>query len=343
MSENGYEAAGNVAEGMSFDEALPVVKNMDDDDIKYVLSDDQGEQETEEQDVEDQEEQEVDPDSEEVEEEDQEPKNTQEKKKYKIVVDQEERELELGDEDVLAYIQKGVSSEEKFELAAQQKKQTQALLDALEKDPLTVLQKLGKKPEDLVDLLGPQIMPLIEQRLIEQYQRDLLPEEQRKIFDMQKENEQLKKFAEQQKQMEQQKAHTEKVNKIKTFFKQQIDEAIKTSSIEDSKELRYEIQKIAKHFLQTNNDATWADIVNLANKRVSSTRENLIKNLTPEQLRALIGDDKVKALRAKDIEDFKNGQIKKNPEAPKDPGKKQKTSKKETMEALNERLHAISS
>lgn len=95
----------------------------------------------------------------------------QEKRKYRVKVDDTEEEVE--EEELLRGYQKAKSSDKKFQEASQLKKQIENLLDVMKNDPARVMSELG------VDF-----KTHAEQYLLAQLEDSMLTDEQRELRDL---------------------------------------------------------------------------------------------------------------------------------------------------------------
>lgn len=98
-----------------------------------------------------------------------------EKRKYKLKVDGAEVEEELGDEEIAVRLQKGRAAEKRMQEAAAIRKQFQELKELAKSDPALVL-------KELAGLDDPDAWA--EQRLAEKWKRDVMPEADRKLADL---------------------------------------------------------------------------------------------------------------------------------------------------------------
>lgn len=115
------------------------------------------------------------------------------KKKYSLTVNGKQKDVELdldNDEDVKRYLQKAYGADEKFQEAAMTRKQAEALVEMLRKDPLSVL----SHPE-----LGIDVRALAQRVINQELEEMSLSPEQKRLKEMEGE---LTKYKEAQKKAE---------------------------------------------------------------------------------------------------------------------------------------------
>ncbi len=312
--EEGYQAAENIAEGI-FDET--------------------SEETTAEEVVVDSE------DGEEVQETEKKALTPSEKKKYKIKVDQEEMELELSDEELIKELQKSRSADQRYKIAAEQRKQTEGLLEALKHNPVEVLKRIGWDDKKIFDLIGDNVIDLAEEKLAAKYQREMLSKEERRLLELEEENNRLKQTEEERAAIQERIEYRSQVEAQKEHYTRSINSAIEEAGLENTPELSGEVKRIAAAYIKQNRDATWGEIINLANSRIEQQRNRLLSNISVDKLAELIGQEKLDAIRNKKIEEFKNGTIKKTAKAVESKEVKRRPNKTLRMQDLNEQLFAL--
>lgn len=97
------------------------------------------------------------------------------KRRFKLKVDGAEIEEELGDEEIAVRLQKGRAAEKRMQEAAAVRKQFQELKELAKTDPTLLLKELaGVEDPD----------QWMEQRLADKWKRDVMPEQDRKVHDL---------------------------------------------------------------------------------------------------------------------------------------------------------------
>lgn len=123
------------------------------------------------------------------------------KKKYSLKVNNKVKDVELdlsNDEEVQKYLQKAMASDEKFQEAAQLRKQVEQLVSELKSNPLAILKHPG---------LGIDIKALAQQVLNEEIEEMKLSPEQKKIKELENA---LKEKEEKEKKFEEEKSASER-------------------------------------------------------------------------------------------------------------------------------------
>jgi hypothetical protein len=138
-----------------------------------------------------------------------------EKRKFKLKVDGQEREEQYSDDEVTVRLQKGYAAEKRMEEAAKVQKKWAELKQLAKDDPTLLFKELvGADPDEWA-----------EGRVKEKWQRELMPEQERQMADLQK---QLKDYqTKEQKRAEAEKARHEEMQQ--TLLEKQIETDFKAA------------------------------------------------------------------------------------------------------------------
>jgi antitoxin component of RelBE/YafQ-DinJ toxin-antitoxin module len=214
-----------------------------------------------------------------------------------IKVDGKDVALTLEQLKILA--QKSAGSDKKFAEAAAYRKKTGELLEDLKSRPMEVLQKLGL-----------DVKKLSEEFLTPIYKRELMPEEERKVFDLEDENQRLKR-----QQEEAEKAAKSRVNQAQAAaYRQQLDKEIPTElSKVDMPRNPNTVMRVIKYLMDGNDKGLEIPVskaVALAKEDYEEERVKFLKELSPTDLAKYVGEDKLKELKKQELVKIKSPQDK---------------------------------
>ena len=213
----------------------------------------------------------------------------EERRKYKFKVDGSEIEEELSDTDVHVRLQKALAAEKRFKEASDQRKSIEQALKTIKSDPAKALK----------DLAGIDLDEWAEQRLAERYQEALMPEEQRKVMELER------KLAQYEQQAEEQKASAQKAQY--EAFEQQVYEQTQQEFIKAVDILGYDkefsrtvvlpiMAEIAESALDYGVELTPQQLAHEANKRLETIHRRQVSSMSGEQLLGYLGDDVVRQI-----------------------------------------------
>lgn len=223
------------------------------------------------------------------------------KKKYSPKVNGRQVDVEFdpsNDEEVLKYLQKAMASDEKFQEAAQLRKNVEALVQELKSNPRGVL----SHPE-----LGIDIKKFAEDILNEEIQELQKTPEQRQLEALQK---QLGDEKKQREQLEAAKTQAEMSRLEEAAFKQFDDEI--TGALENYPNLPkspYVIKRIADTMIEAVNrgykDVSVNDIMPIVEGQISGEIQRMFETMPEEVMEKLIGKQNLTRLRKKRLAGMK--------------------------------------
>lgn len=228
-----------------------------------------------------------------------------ERRKYKGKVDGQDREYELSDDEVTVRLQKAEAADRRMQESAEVRKAAQRLVEDLRNDPWSVLADPA---------FGVNLEELAEQRLAEKYKAELMSDEQRHAYELEK---QVKAYEEQenrrkqhektqkQRQMEQQVYAQEEKRFLAAAEKHGLPKDMHTlAAMAEVALLNHE------YGIELNEDQLAAEVIAREEKPLSR-----LKALKGGDLLKKLGDDVVnEVLRAK-VAEFKGKQINPQPAA----------------------------
>jgi hypothetical protein len=163
-----------------------------------------------------------------------------EKRKYKLKVDGAEEELELSDDEITLRLQKERAASKRMQESAELKKKFAEAVDLIKKDPFSAL----KDPA-----FGLDLEQLAEQRLIEKYQREMLPEEERQRMDMEKKLQEYQRREQEAHEAQQRQAYEAQVAQVQQQTEQDFLKALELAGAGKDYEVLAEMVDLAKHAL----------------------------------------------------------------------------------------------
>jgi hypothetical protein len=145
------------------------------------------------------------------------------KRNFKLKIDGEEQDFEIDETDLPRYIQKGLAAEKKFNEAARQRKDAELKLAKIKEDPWSVIKELGLDPNELA-----------EKYVIDEYERKTMSPEQRKLYDMEQQNQELMKFKEAYEQEKASREYDSKVQQYSTRYEQELNEVLASGELPET-------------------------------------------------------------------------------------------------------------
>lgn len=225
------------------------------------------------------------------------PSPAPERRKYSLKVDGEARDLELTDDEISVRLQKAEAAEKRMSEAAQVRKSFAEAVAAIKKDPFAAL----KDP-----VFGVDLKKLAEQRLIEEYQLELMTPEARAQKERELEIERLKKEAADHKAALE--AERQRQLDDRTFQETEAKfiRALSDAGMEKSYEALYEMARIADLALENGIEYSEKQLVQLVQESLDGQRsklENKVRaGLKGEKLLSHLGEDTVREVLRASVE-----------------------------------------
>lgn len=214
------------------------------------------------------------------------------KKKYTPKVNGRQLEIELdpnNDEEMLKYLQKAMAADEKFQEAAQLRKNVEALVNELRTNPKAILMH----PE-----LGIDVKRLATEILNEEIEEMQKTPEQRELEKLKKE---LEAKTKREQQLEEEKRLAEMERLQEQAFKQfddEITEALSKSALPKSP---YVVKRIADTLIEAVNlgyaDTTVKDIMPIIEQQISGEIQKMFETMPEEMMEQLIGKQNLSRMR----------------------------------------------
>lgn len=228
------------------------------------------------------------------------------KYKFKGKVNGKDLEQELSDEELNLRLQKSYGAEEKFNEAANIRKQFQSFVTEFKKDPFSAL----KDPELAKHFGEVDLLQLAGQRLYDQ----ITAEEAQKADPVKYELEQLRKFKAEQETKEAAAAEAKKKADEDTFYEQRrqvtekawVDELTK-SGLAGNRHFILEMAKIGHEFLDNGLEPRPDHLVAELKLRLGEQKKAVMGGLKGKALLDFLGDDAVTEILNYKLEELKRG------------------------------------
>lgn len=265
------------------------------------------------------------------------------KKSYEVKVNNETKKLDLTDDELKVYLQKGMAADQKFSEAAKMRKEAEtarAELDAFYKEynenPRAAIKKhpvLGKV--NLLELSEAELLEHLQEQTKDPKERELETVKAR----LAEYEERERKAKEEEEKAKETTETTKRIEAAKNMFAKQITDVLKVEGSKLPADPRTvgRIAQYMKGAMQSGIEATPAEIAAHVYDDYKSDFASFSKDASPEQLIELIGQETFQKMRKWDIERIQNGKAmpsqKQTQQAPAQP--KKAKNKYETIEQRN--------
>ena len=239
------------------------------------------------------------------------------RRKYRLKVDGKETEYEFDDTEISTRLQKGLAAERRMQEAAAIKKADAEFRERVKKDPFAALSDPS---------FGLDLEALAEQRLAQKYQEALLPEQERRTLELQRQLEvrdaEIKAFHDERARVAQEALEQQVFQETEAAF----EEALEVSGLPRTRETMYLMAKVARMNLDHNLDLTPKQIASEVKRQVSSIHQNAVRAMRGDALVQFLGADVVKEVLKMSVAKIRAGGTVANvpppPEAPAAPSRK---------------------
>lgn len=212
---------------------------------------------------------------------------------YKIKVDGEE--VELSKEEMVRYAQMGKAGQKRMAEAAQIKKEAAELIDMLRSDPEAILADpaiLGSSDE---------VIKFAQKILAKQLEEEQKSPEIREKEQLQKEVEELRKQMKEESERKQRDEYERLVAQEETKLQNEINEAIDSSGLPASPFVLKRISDVLIMAAENNKDISPKQAMSIVKKEMMKDIKELIGSSPEDALEDLIGSDRIKSLRKKQL------------------------------------------
>lgn len=248
----------------------------------------------------------------------------EEPKTFKLTINGHEEELTL--EQLQSLAQKAGGADQKFMEAAKERKRIEGVLEKLKSSPFEVLQKLGLDPKDIS-----------EKYLTEIYTKESLPEEQRKLLEMQEQVKKLEKEKTDIQKAEQEKLVSMEAEKQREKYDYEISTALEKTTLPKTPNTIARVANYLLQGLQEGIDVPVDKAVALVEEDFKTESKSLYENMEAEKLAKVLGPDLIKKLKGYDLSQI-NTPEDKNRVKQAIPPKSNRKSKKKTWAEIQKEL-----
>jgi hypothetical protein len=226
-----------------------------------------------------------------------------ERRKYKLKVDGQLKDVELTDDEIAIRLQKDEAAEVRMAKAAETQKQFAQFVEMLEKDPVAAAKLLNPK----LDLEA-----AMEKRLAEKYRREMMSEQDRANLEREEKLAEYERKEKERTEAEQARVQKEHDDKFRAETEQQWIDALNTSDLEKSKRTLFMMAQVAKQNLAHGVELSPAQMAQEVRRQIESDVKYVTGGLKGEKLVKLLGPDVVKEILRTEVERVK-GSMKPTP------------------------------
>lgn len=219
-------------------------------------------------------------------------------RRLSLKINGKEQEFDLSSDSDLErlreFAQKGEGADQKFQEAAQMRKQMESFVELMQQDPIRALQELGHDPDKIAEMHM--------QKRIEEMQKS---PEQLELEKLRAEIEKERKKAE---QLENEKFEAEQA-RIQEEYSRQLDieitDALETSELPKS---AYVVKRLAENLmlgLEKNPDITVADVLPIVEKQIKGEIQQMFGAMPEDVIEGILGEDTSNRLRKRRLKRMK--------------------------------------
>jgi len=251
-------------------------------------------------------------------------------RKFKLKVNGAERELD--EKSLLAFAQKGLAADEKFQSAAQQRKQVERLIKLAKEDPDVLLRELtGEDPEEIY-----------KRRLSAKLEELSLDPKEKELRDYKKKIEEYEKREAKRKEEAEQAQHSRAVEYWTQKYDKELPSAIKAAGLPMTEDVIKHTAEVMIANLEEGFDMPIEAVMEVVKDRHLASIKNFLTAAEKEKLVDLLGEDVVDgiiAARAKKANKSQKSTQKPTIQASESGGQsRQKKSYKEALAELDEQI-----
>lgn len=229
---------------------------------------------------------------------------TKEQRRLKVKVDNEE--LELDESEVINGYQRAKAANKRFEEAAKLKKQSEAFLEQLQKDPF----KLLADPR-----LGVNAREAAEKYILEQLESEMLSPEEVAARKEKAELEQYRKDKDSEKKRQQEEKANQVKQKYVEDYTKQFQGALEKVSIPKTPETIKRMAQYLQASIKNGYETPISEIAEMVREDYLNEQKSLISNLNGQDLIKYFGEDVAKKIRQTDLGRLQNNLVSNGPQA----------------------------
>ncbi len=213
-----------------------------------------------------------------------------------LKVDGKEEQLDVDsmpDEQLAIELQLAKAARKRMQEAAELKKQVSTLMEAIKKDPISALKDPAFGNLD--------VRKMVEDRLIEEYQNQQLPEHERKIKELEKQLESERKEKEERMRVEQEATKAKSLAELEAKTLSEIEkdfgEALESSGLPCTRETMAMMAEVQATYLDKYNiTLTPAQLASEVDNRIQQQAKYVLSKLSGDSLIKYLGQDMVDAI-----------------------------------------------
>ena len=243
--------------------------------------------------------------------------------RYKVPVDG--KEIEVGIDDLLSSYSHVKASNDRFEKAAQAKKEAAALRSEAE----SMKARMKSDPWGVMEELGLDPRTTSEEYLIKKLEFDSLTPEQKRIMELEHKTKTYEEKEAAAKKQEEERAKTEAKEKEDKAIAKRSEELIAEYSKAFITELSASklpktnimVAKVAEKLgiaAQQGWEMSVKQAVKLVEKDLIEYKQAFLRDMDPEALAEFLGEDSLKKIRKRDVEKLKNPPVTQNTSVPRE-------------------------
>lgn len=214
-------------------------------------------------------------------------------KKWKLKSQGKTREV-TDEAELVRLAQLGLGAHEKFEQAAKTRKQAEAIVELLQKDPGKALSSLGM-----------DVRKLAEDYLITEAKKLQMTPEERQKSEIQEEIERLKLEREDLQKQQREERISQLQTKYEADIQNQIIDAIDKYKLPKNPKTVSRIAEYMASALENGYEATALDVATRVRQDLEEEHKSLFSHYDVEDLIKLLGDDQLKKIRQHDVQKVK--------------------------------------
>lgn len=215
-------------------------------------------------------------------------------KKWKLKTQGKTREI-TDEAELVRLAQMGLGAHEKFEQAAKARKQSEALLELLQKDPAKALSSMGM-----------DVRKLAEEYLVEEAKKLQMSEEERQRYEIQQEIARLKAEKEDLQRQQQEERISKLQSQYEADIQDQIIDAIDKYKLPKNPKTVARIAEYMANALENGYEATALDVATRVRQDLEEEHRTMFSHYSVEDLLNLIGEQKAKEIRQYEVNKVKS-------------------------------------
>lgn len=216
--------------------------------------------------------------------------------KFEVIVDG--TPVSLTRDELIKGFQLGSASHERFRNAAQMKKEAESSLDAMMADPIAAFLKAGGDEAALRDLT--------ETYLYGKIQQDKMTPEERELAELKQYKEQAEQRQKDQADQKQQEANTAQTKKYEEEYIASFNQAFEAAGVAPTESAMSRVAQIQLSALEAGYEVPVDMVINQYKDEQSAMISQYLSSLDSDGISSVIGKDRMKEIRKKELAGAKN-------------------------------------